>query len=279
MESATSTPLAAGHPFDRAIALEELGDGRFLARTSAEYANMVGPFGGTIAAALLQSALMHPSRLGDPVALTVNFASAIADGAYDIAARAVRTNRSTQHWTIVASQVGEVVATASAVFASRRATWSRLDLESPAAAARFDQVAPASSAGRPAWVSRYEMRFITGAMPTDWDGAEEPNSETCVWVRDDPPRPLDFASLAALCDTFLPRIFLRRHKPVPIGTVTMTTYFHADAHVLLAHGDRPLLGLARGLNFRDGYFDQTAQLWDGQRRLLASTHQLVYFRE
>src|SRR5438128_670849 len=140
MEPATSTPLAAEHPFDRAIALHDLGDGRSVARTSAAYANMVGPFGGTIAAALLQSALTHPSRLGDPVAFTVNFANAIADGPYEIAARAVRTNRSTQHWSIVASQAGEVVTTATAVFAKRRATWSQQEVEAPSSVVPFDQV-------------------------------------------------------------------------------------------------------------------------------------------
>jgi acyl-CoA thioesterase len=267
------------HPFDSAIALDGLGDGRSIARTHAAYANMVGPFGGTIGAVLLQGALTHPSRLGDPVALTVNFASAIADGAYEIAAQAVRTNRSTQHWSIVATQAGEAVSVATAVFAKRRTTWSQPDVHAPDSVVPFDQVAPASSAGQPAWVSRYEMRVMTGPVPSVWDGREAPDSESCLWVRDNPPRPLDFASLAALCDTFMPRIFLRRRTPVPIGTVTMTTYFHADARMLIDQGDRPVLAFARALNFRDGYFDQSAQLWDDRRRLLASTHQLVYFRE
>lgn len=267
------------HPFDDAITLHDLGDSRFVARTSAAYANMVGPFGGTIAAALLQSALAHPSRLGDPIALTVNFASAIASGTYEIAAHAVRTNRSTQHWSIAASQAGEVVTTATAVFAKRRPTWSQSDVIAPNPVAPFDQLVPVSVAGGPPWLNRYEMRFMTGEMPSVWDGREELSSTSCLWVRDNPPRPLDFASLAALCDTFLPRIFLRRRLSVPIGTVTMTTYFHADAGMLAAQGDRPLLGVARAINFRDGYFDQSAQLWDEQRRLLASTHQLVYFRE
>jgi len=116
-------------------------------------------------------------------------------------------------------------------------------------------------------------------MPSDWDGGEAATSTSCLWVRDDPPRPLDYASLTALCDTFMPRIFIRRRVVVPIGTVTLTTYFHADAQILTAQGDRPLLGVACALNFRDGYFDQSAQLWDDQQRLLASTHQLVYYRD
>ena len=72
----------------------------------------------------LSSVLEHPARLGDPSALTVNFASPLADGDFEITARPVRTNRSTQHWSLELSQGGEVAATATAVFAQRRPTWS-----------------------------------------------------------------------------------------------------------------------------------------------------------
>src|SRR4051812_47377176 len=130
----------AEHPFDGAIALDALGDGRFVARTTDPYANMVGPFGGVTAAVLIQSVLGHPARLGDPVAFTVNFASAIAEGAYEVAARPARTNRSTQHWSIVASQAGDVVATATAVFAMRRPTWSRPEAEPPPTVVPFDRL-------------------------------------------------------------------------------------------------------------------------------------------
>jgi hypothetical protein len=78
------------------------------------------------------------------------------------------------------------------------------------------------------WVKRYDMRPVSGGMPTVWDGQGE-HSLTQLWVRDNPPRPLDFASLTALADVFFPRVFVRRATLVPVGTVTMTVYFHADA--------------------------------------------------
>jgi hypothetical protein len=49
--------------------------------------------------------------------------------------------------------------------------------------------------------------------------------------------------------------------------------------MLAVQGDRPVLGTARALNFRNGYFDQSAEVWSAGRQLLASTHQIVYFRE
>jgi len=267
------------HDFDTAIQLVARGDGVFAGATCAAYANMVGPFGGTTGAVMLNAVLRHPQRQGDPVALTVNFAGPVADGAFEIEARAARTNRSTQHWNLQMRQGDSVVTTASAVFATRRETWSAHEAAVPAGWPPAASLPRAPAQGRPGWVQRYDMRFIDGPMPAVFDGVEQPQSASRLWVRDEPPRPLDFASLAALCDTFFPRIYIRRRRPVPIGTVSMTTYFHADDALLAAQGDRHLLATARALNFRNGYFDQTAELWSDQGDLLASTHQLVYFRE
>lgn len=267
------------HPFDHAIALRPLSsDGHYAGATSPAYANMVGPFGGVTGATLLQGALLHPARLGEPIALTINFASALADGAFELLARPVRTNRSTQHWFIELLQDGEVAATATAVFAQRRETWSAPEAVAPRDVPAPDTLPPAELAGRPAWVRRYDMRFFGGGMPEDFDGREQPHSQSSVWLRDEPPRPLDFASLAAICDSFFPRIFIRRRMPAPIGTVSLTTYFHADAALLAAQGERSVLGCARALNFRNGYFDQSAEVWSDAGQLLASTHQMVYYK-
>jgi hypothetical protein len=40
-----------------------------------------------------------------------------------------------------------------------------------------------------------------------------------------------------------------------------------------------VLGVAKALNYRHGYFDQTGELWSPEGQLLASTHQLVYFKD
>jgi len=78
---------------------------------------------------------------------------------------------------------------------------------------------------------------------------------------------------------FFPRIFIRRRRFTPIGTVSLNAYFHADAALLAAQGDRHVLGCARGVAFRDGYFEQAAEVWSDSGALLASTQQLVYFKE
>ncbi len=268
----------AGHAFDAAVALEPQADGTFKGQTSLAYANMVGPFGGITAAQALNAVLQHPQRLGEPVALTVNFCAALSDGEFTVTARPARTNRSTQHWVVEVQQAGQTVLTATAFTALRRDTWSAGEHPMPVVALPAD-VPQQDGRTRVEWVNRYEMRFLEGGFPTDWNGADTGTSRSHVWVRDNPPRALDFASLTALSDIFFPRIWLRRPTLVPIGTVSMTVYFHADAAQLSATGTGYLLGQAQAQNFRNGYFDQTAQMWNEAGHLLVTTHQVVYYKE
>ncbi len=280
----------AMHDFDQALQLTPVGaaaDGVSTGTASPRYWNMVGPFGGATAAVMLQAVLQHPACLGEPIALTVNFAAALGQGAYTVTARAAKTNRSTQHWTVEMTQpdaegVPQVLTTATAVTALRRETWGASD--SPMPEVPHAQDVEAIKGPMPLeWLRRYEMRPVAGAVPTAWDGAENPlppeqASLSRLWVRDVPPRPLDFASLAAFADVFYPRVWLRRAIMVPAGTVSITTYFHASAAQLAATGDSFLLGQARGQGFRNGFFDQAVQLWNPAGTLLATSHQIVYYK-
>ena len=267
------------HPLDTAIELKAAGADRFTGATSPAYGNMVGPFGGITSSLLLNAVLQHPHSAGVPIALTVNFAAPIEDGAIDLTVRAARINRSTQHWIAEASQDGLVVALATAVLAERRATWSALQAQAPQNLPAPHELKRMSTAGMPAWTRCYDMRVISGGIEGRPDGQEQAEAVSCLWVRDDPPRLVDFLSLAAVCDSFFPRIFIRRRRLAPIGTVSLTTYFHADDALLTAQADNYMLGVADALAFRNGFFDQSAQIWSSNGDLMASAHQIVYFRD
>ena len=288
----TRPSLMSRHPFDEAVALtpvaataQERGreaPAHFDGQPHPAYANMVGPFGGVTAAQMLQSVLRHPQLLGEPVALTVNFAAAVADARFRVEARPVRTNRSTQHWTMALLQTDEhgvdsTVITATAVTAARRDTWSAVDSPMPTVARPAD-TARALPPKRVRWIERYDMRPVVGPIPEQWDG-QEADSLTQLWLRDDPPRPLDFLSLAAMADVFFPRVWRRRAVMTPVGTVSMTVYFHASRAELAATGEGYLLGQARSQSFFNGFFDQSAELWNEAGHLLATTHQIVYYKE
>lgn len=267
------------HPFDRAIHLQPTDRDTFVAHTSPDYANMIGPFGGATCAVLLQAVLQHPDKIGVPVAFTLNFAAPVADGAFTITARAVRTNRSTQHWVIQATQDSGVVALATAVMAVRRATWSATEAMAPQGMPAPSGLARMGAARRPVWVQRYDMRFMEGAFPQDFDEQEQAHSHSRLWVRDDPPRPLDYPALLAISDSFFPRIFIRRRRYAPMGTVSITTYFHTDEAGLAAQSEHYLMGTARANTFHQGFYDQSGELWSHDGLLLATTHQTVYFKD
>lgn len=265
------------HPFDVATALRRVDDA-WRGQTSDAYWNMVGPFGGVVAATLFRAAWDHPERLGEPVALTVNFCAALAKGDFAVVARPARTNRSTQHWTMELSQGdGGAVATGTAMFGARPSTFEHRPL-SPPEAPPFEALSrfPTSGLG---WVDRFDFRFAEGAP--DWNGKndEVAPARSVLRVANDPPRPLDFVGLAALCDIFFGRILHVRRRMVPFGTVSMTAFFHASEEDLAAQGTAPVLGVADSRVFERGFHDQSAEIWSANGRLLATTHQAVYYRD
>lgn len=263
--------------FDHGIALEPVGDGRMRGRTVPEWANMVGPFGGITAATLVHAIELQPDVLGLPVALTVNYLAPISDGAFDIQTRAVRTNRSNQHWIVELSQDGEVKTTATAVFGVRRDTWAATEPTMPVVSPPERVEAGLNPLGV-VWLANYDLRFVEGAIPQLETAAPADSSETVMWVRDRPARPIDFASLTALCDIFFPRVYVRKGQLMPAGTISFTVYFHADEAELAEQGEQFVLGVARGQRFAAGHFDQSAQIWGRSGALLATTHQMVYFK-
>ena len=274
------------HPLDLALSLQpsDTQAGVFQGHSSPDYWNMVGPFGGTTAALLTQAVMQHPDRIGEPVALTANYAAAIGEGAFEIVAKPVRTNRSTQHWTLEIRQPDadgqmQVNTTATVLTALRRETWSATDLPMPTGPAPTEVERLTIGPKGVAWITQYEMRPVQGIIPQQW-GGENDHSESRLWVRDAKPRALDFPALAAMSDIFFPRVWLRRPTaPVPAGTVSITTYFHASSADLAQVGTDYLHARAVGQQFRNGFFDQSAQLWSEAGLLLATSNQIVYFKE
>ena len=262
--------------FDTGIAIEPVQPGLMRGRTDPEWANMVGPFGGITAATLLHAVQSQPDCHGQPVALTVNFAAPVADGEFDIALRAARTNRTNQHWIVELTQDGETKTTATALFGLRRETWVSEEAVMPVVPAPEDVAVP----GFPPpvrWTRNFEMLFVEGAVPQP-ESKPDPSSTTTLWMRNTPSRPIDFPALTAMCDLFYPRVYRRLGRVVPAGTISMNIYFLADQHQLDAVGGDFILGTAHANRFSLGYFDQSAEVFGRDGTLLATSQQIVYFK-
>ena len=59
-----------------------------------------------------------------------------------------------------------------------------------------------------------------------------------------------------------------RHLLIPQGARLVGTYSSDVAY-----------GQAQAQEFRNGFFDQTAQVWNQAGVMLATSHQVVYFKE
>jgi acyl-CoA thioesterase len=265
------------HLFDEATRVTP-GDSCWQGRTSEDYWAFVGPFGGATAATILRALIDHPERAGDPLALTVNYCAPIAQGDFDLDIRLVKANRSSQHWCVELTQDGGEVATlATAVFAERRPSWSHQQAQFPPAKP-FEQILPYPKVAA-SWVKQYDFRFVEG--DPDYGGkpqAMPASAFSKLWIADRVPRRIDTLSLMSMSDAFFARIFHARRELVPFGTVSLTTYFHADAEDLAAEDITRVLAVADGRIFHKSYGDQNGELWSPSGRLLATTTQIAYFK-
>jgi acyl-CoA thioesterase len=265
------------HLFDDATRVSA-GDSRWQGHTSADYWAFVGPFGGVTAATILRALIEHPQRAGDPLALTVNYCAPIAEGAFDLDVRLVKANRSSQHWCVELCQGnGDVATLATAVFAKRRPSWSHQPAQMPLATP-FEQIRRYPDFDM-TWTRQYDFRFVEGALDPHGGTRSMPKSTfSKLWIGDRAPRKIDAPSLMSMSDAFFGRVFHARGELVPLGTVSLTTYFHVSAEDLAAEDITRVLAVADAKIFHKSYGDQHGELWSPSGRLLATTTQITFFK-
>jgi acyl-CoA thioesterase len=257
--------------------LERTGERTYAAQTDPEYWNLIGPFGGWIAAVLMHAVLREAETLGVPLSLSIDFAGAMEPGAFAVRLRDLRRNRSTTFWSaeLTQTQAGaEVVcAFATIVTAQRRETAEFLEirppqLPPPELLTRFEV------GGALPFLEKLDFRFGAGTIfPRPIDGA------TVTWMRALDATTLDFETLAALCDAGVPQIFMRLQRRVPVSSVTLNAFFHADQSELDAVGAGYVLNATRMRRAAHGFFDASAEVWSSNGTLLATTEQIVWFRD
>lgn len=267
------------HPFDLAISLTG-ENGLYRGETSPRYANMIGPFGGISAATMMHAVLSESKAEGEPVAATFNFSAPIKDGSFEIVASPVKLSRSTQHWMVELRQNNSTCMNATVILGKRRDTFSETESPFPRVP-EYESVEIMPSLGLPEWVNNYRFRIIEGGFGPTFGQHDDHvgDSKTVQWIEDHPPRPLDFTSLTSISDIFFPRVFVKRQTVMPVGTISLTIHFHAQDEDLAEVGTHAILGAARSSTFSKGFFDQVSELWSPSQKLLATTSQMVYFKD
>lgn len=227
---------------------------------------MAGPNGGYLAAivvrALLAEVADRPLR-----SLTVHYMRAPVAGEALVKVGIERAGRSVTFAGARFEQDGRPFAIAQAVLATDR-TGIAVQAPPPPQVQAPDQIdAIPDSSEAPPFARNFDFRPALGAAP--FTGADE--ALTGGWLRLREPRPLDAATLAALCDSWYPAIFATTRAPLAVPTLDLTVHIRAPV-------PRPhdwVLGLYRTNAARDGFLDEEATLWSREGELLAQSRQLA----
>ncbi|MEM6463824.1 MAG: thioesterase family protein [Pseudomonadota bacterium] len=259
---------------DGTLGLERRDNDIFVGRTDMKYWNLIGPYGGWIAALMLKAVLhdQEDSRF-EPVAMTVDFMKAPKEGDLLLQRVCDRAGRTAAFWRVeLAMPDGTVCARAMVTLAPHRETLVFSKTEMPDVPDPMS-VQPSETTLLPInWAKLYETRVVKGAM-----GTLSEDARSLVWVRDADLRPLDHISLIAISDSPFPRLFLATGRASNISTVTLTVYFHAPSKELQAIGGDPILADARCERSVGGFYDQHTSFYSQARELVAVSQQMVWY--
>lgn len=266
------------HPFDTAVALSARGEGLWQGETTPDYMNMVGPFGGVTAAVMLNAVLSDPRCSDAPVAMTVNFCTGAKPGPFEIDVTLARSGKYLQHWSLNQRQGDTVCTTATIVTGRRDDTYEHQVSVLPDVPVAQDLPRmPPPPALR--FLHQYDFRFVEGPPEMGAARATPGSDLSRIWMQDAQPRKLDWLSLAALSDGFPLRLLSVRGGLVPMGTVSLSTYFLCSQDELDALGEGPILGEARSTRFHAHFHDQKSTHWSAQGRALMAGAQVVWFKQ
>jgi hypothetical protein len=197
-------------------------------------------------------------------------------GTFTVRLRELRANRSTTFWSAELLQPKDdtagLCAFATVVIARRRESPSFAETVAPEMAApedlpRFTPPVPAE------FLKRLDLRFVRdGYFPKLVDEA------VVMWARALDSDAMDYETLAAICDSGMPQIFLRIKRPLPVSSVTLNVFFHAKRTDLETIGEEFVLTASRMRAAANGYFDETTLVWNRAGMLLATTEQIVWFK-
>jgi hypothetical protein len=254
----------------------EAGEKTYAGQTDPMYWNAVGPFGGWIAAVFLRCLALETGGVGDPLTVSVNFAGPMEPGSFTVRLRELRANRSTTFWSAEMLQAKDgsegLCAFATVVIARRRESPSFAETIAP-------EIAPPEELQRfkpplqAQFLTRLDLRFVPdGYFPKRIDGA------VVMWARALDSDAMDYETLAAICDSGMPQIFLRLKRPVPVSSVTMNVFFHATRTDLEPIGEEFVLTASSMRAAANGFFDETTLVWSRTGMLLATTEQIVWFK-
>jgi acyl-CoA thioesterase len=264
-----ASPARKNHMLDRC---EFQPDGSLVAPMDPDFATFKGAFGGWTAAHVMLTAYPFQIEGLEPISLSIDFLRGIQAGDVISTPMLLHETRGARFLSIITTQMDTPCAASSVIFASRPQTASVQGVLMPECAPpeqAQDVVLPPSPN---TWTEQFQMR---SAMGTPF--VASPGMRTLFWMRPKNAYPKACATIAALADASIPRIFFHFEQPSLIATFTMSVHFHArTAELEMGLNDFVLIE-AMGQAARSGVFDQQLRIWARSGLLLATSTQLVRY--
>jgi|HigsolmetaAR202D_1030399.scaffolds.fasta_scaffold02566_12 acyl-CoA thioesterase len=258
----------------RDTAVRPLGEGRFAAAISPEWAVPRGPNGGYVAALVLRAltaAVDDPGR--PPRSLTLQYLRPPRFGDCEIAVTVEREGRSVTVLSARLLQDGQPMVAALAAFAVDFDPG--LDFRSPApdVGPPPELRAVPDDPKLPSLARR--LRVAPAFGPRIFSGAEE--ALAGGWLRLAEPEEHDHLALALYCDAWMPAVSARARGPVAVPTMDLTIHFRASLPHPGLDPATPVLARFRTTTAAGGFLEEDGEIWAPDGTLLAQSRQLAVF--
>jgi acyl-CoA thioesterase len=258
--------------FDATTSLERT-DHHFEGKLDRSWWVVRGPHGGYLGSIMLRAlteALDEPER--HVRSLTVHFVAAPDDGPFRIETTIERAGRSMTFMSARMSQGDRCVAVALAAFSVAWSGPEFTDAQMPDVTGPEDAFRlPVDQPDFPPFLRNFDMRWALGDAP--FTGAER--AELGGWMRLAEPRIADAILMATYADAWPPVVFPRLTQPVVCPTVDLTIHFRSALPIAGSHPEDFYLGVFGSQLGRDGFFEETGEIWSPEGELLVQSRQLA----
>ena len=254
---------------DEDTELRPLADGDYGGRILERWWTPRGPLGGYVMAILMRGVLLSVEDVErQPRSLSVHFLRPPQAGPVIVRPRIEREGRSLTTCTVRLEQEGQLLALGIAALS--KAWPSPLLDEAPMPEVdppgEREAAAPPAGVPNPTFRNQLTMQRRFGELPF----TRADRAETGGWLGLLEERPLDALTVLILADAWYPAPWTRLDALAPAPTIEMTVHFRAA----LPLPDSLLLGRFVTRLVRDGFFDESGELWGPDGTLVAQSRQL-----
>jgi acyl-CoA thioesterase len=257
--------------------LTAVGPGRWTTQAGPEWKNPNGPLWGGYPIGLALTVVgAEPEAVGEPLSISLTYVAALTEGEIEIRTRRLRQGGSIGVWEVDLRPAGAdgVSVQAIVTMAKRPATPPFAFAKMPEAPQPETLPSPMSPGGARHFGAQAFERRTSETFPIQ----PAVSSYSTAWVR---PRlgPWDKPMLGMLTDNSPPRAFYALGHTVMTTTLSLTVYLHATAQEVAEAARDWLLVEYEGRVGGGGASDERSSYWRRDGKLLATSEQLVWYRE